>query len=82
MALAAPALAEAGCRFLPLGAWRRHARYFIVRPRSRPRLRLFPRTSSRRPALLLATALTVVGASLPVRAEAPFTLAGTPGQLP
>ena len=35
-----------------------------------------------RHALLLATALTVLGAGRPARAEAPFTLAGTPGQLP
>ena len=35
-----------------------------------------------RHALLLATALTLAGAVRPAHAEAPFTLAGTPGQLP
>ncbi len=35
-----------------------------------------------RHALLLATALTVIGAARHAWAEAPFTLAGTPGQLP
>ncbi len=35
-----------------------------------------------RHALLLATALTLAGAGRPARAEAPFALASTPGQLP